>query len=300
MEHNAFARVRDLLRYARSARWVAALCGVATAILYTVLVLLGALFADLIVSRGRIPNFAQLPVAEQRAFLDEWKALPEEDRQRAVQHLGFADADNDPSRVKTYQTLVASESVDMPPVPGQMNPDALKEWGNKRKLTGDLYMAAATEHEFRWRAYVWHYLNQRVSSEAADHWQAKIEPTGFFQPPGLGEDNSRPFGSLSLVVRQRNTPVGRAVATFASVSGWTWKGTDPNRSYATGLFVMALAIIFVRAVLIAIMNEAASRAALEVITRLRRSMKPVRSLRAKWNKFTKHSNTISPINGVTP
>jgi hypothetical protein len=129
--------------------------------------------------------------------------------------------------VKVYQTLVATENVELPPVPGQMTPEALKEWGTKRKLSGDLYMAAATEHEFRWRAYVWHYLGKRVSAEAAAHWQPMIEPNGFFQPPGLGEDNSRSFGALSLVVRQRNTTVGRAV--FAGAGGGSTRCSATRR-----------------------------------------------------------------------
>ena len=62
MEPSALARVGSFLRYARPARWTAVLCGIATAVLYALLILLLALFADLLVTRGRIPNFAQLPV----------------------------------------------------------------------------------------------------------------------------------------------------------------------------------------------------------------------------------------------
>lgn len=283
MEQNALARVRELFRYAQPARTVAIVCGVVVGGLYVLLVLLGALFADLLVSRGRIPNFAQLPVAEQQAFLDEWKALPEEDRQLALKHLSFGDLETPPAKMDTqpwdvqarwkgYQTLLGGDAVEMPPVPGQMTPESLKQWATKRKIAGDPYFAAAVEHEYRWRAYVWLTLHQRVSTEAADHWQPKIEPGEAFQPPGLGEDNSRQFGLLSLVVRQRNTTTGRIVANVAAISGWTWHGENANRAYATGLFLVAIFVLFLRAVLLAVLNDAAGRAVLEVITRLRRSL----------------------------
>src|SRR6476619_464535 len=98
MGPSAFARVRALLRYARPAQWTAILSGVATAILFAFLVLLLALFADLLVTRGRIPSFAQLPVAEQDAVAKDWDALNPEDRARALQHVGFTEFQNQPDR----------------------------------------------------------------------------------------------------------------------------------------------------------------------------------------------------------
>src|SRR3954466_2091896 len=91
MESSAFSRVRSLFRYTRPAQWTAILSGMATALLYALLVLLLALFVDLLVTRGRIPNFAQLSVPEQRAVLNDWSALRPEERVRALQHLGFGE-----------------------------------------------------------------------------------------------------------------------------------------------------------------------------------------------------------------
>src|SRR3954451_20286156 len=91
MESSAFSRVRSLFRYSRPTQWAAILSGIATAILFALLLLLLGLFVDLLVTRGRIPNFAQLSVREQDAVLEEWSALPDEDRVRALAHVGFSD-----------------------------------------------------------------------------------------------------------------------------------------------------------------------------------------------------------------
>src|SRR5688572_29558511 len=99
MESSAFSRVRSLLKYARPAQWTAILSGVATALLYALLILLLALFVDLLVTRGRIPNFAQLSVAEQRVALQEWSELDEPERVRALRHLGFVEPEGGRSAV---------------------------------------------------------------------------------------------------------------------------------------------------------------------------------------------------------
>jgi ATP-binding cassette, subfamily B, bacterial len=280
MGPSAFARVRALLRYARPAQWTAIISGVATAVLYALLILLLALFADLLVTRGRIPTFAQLPVAEQEAVARDWAALDEADRAQALQHVGFAEFQNPPdraaattpevqSRSRLYQNLKGGEGIEAPPVPGRATEDNLRDWAAKRRLAGDPYVQALTENEWRWRAFVWHYLNRRVGPDAAAKWQPDPEA---FVPPGLGEENQGHYGILGLVVRQRHTLWGRPVAALASIAGWTWRGDDANRTYLTGLLVLGLILVLLRGLALVLMNDAASRAALEVVTRLRRSI----------------------------
>src|SRR5262249_45466141 len=94
MEPNAFSRVRSLLRYARPAQWTAIISGIATAVLYGVLLLVLALVVDRLVTRGRVPGFAELPAREQEAALKDWAALSEDDRSRALQEVGFGPVDN--------------------------------------------------------------------------------------------------------------------------------------------------------------------------------------------------------------
>jgi ATP-binding cassette subfamily B protein len=254
----------------------------ATAFLYALLVLLLALFTDLLVSRGRIPNFAQLSVREQEAVQREWLELAEADRARAIQRLGYAEFETPPAKPewlwpeeyahwRTYRDLVG-DANDPLPIPGQANADQLKDWAAKRSFVTDPYQSAAAEQELRWRALVWLVLEHRVNHEAAEKWQPPVDPGKTFVPVGPGEDNRRPFGILGLVVRQRNTAWGHVAATFASAAGWTWRGEDANRAYLIGLLFLGLGLVFLRGLCMVLMNDAAASAALEVVTRLRRAI----------------------------
>src|SRR5438270_248858 len=182
MTTDGFSHARSFLRYARPARWTAVCCGIATALLYALLVLLLALFADLLVTRGRIPNFAQLPVREQDAVLRDWSGLDSAERARALQHLGFAEFETPPVRFdllppetlakwRLYQALMGAEGVEAAPVPGRATPEQLRDWAAKRQYIGDIYYHAALENELRWRALVWSDLDRRLSPDAAERWQ---------------------------------------------------------------------------------------------------------------------------------
>src|SRR5262245_58783590 len=283
MEPSAFSRVRGLLRYARPAKWTAIVSGVMTAILYALLLLVLALFVDLLVTRGRVPTFAQLPVREQESVLKDWAALPTDERERALRQVGFgeieapkseADTAEAQARWRLYQAIVGVEGYEPPPVPGSTSAESLRDWAAKRRFAGDPYLLAAVEHEWRWRAFVWHYLDRRVGPEAAERWEAETDGKSPFVPPGLGlgEDNRKGYGILGLVVRQRSTWWARPTSSFASVAGWTYKGDDPNRVYLTGLLIVGLGLVLLRGVFMVVMNDAAARAALGVVTRLRRSI----------------------------
>jgi ATP-binding cassette subfamily B protein len=261
MESSAFSRIRSLLKYARPARWTAAVSGVLTAILFGLLVVLLGLFVDLLVTRGRIPSFARLPAREQEAVAREWAALPAADRQRALEQVGAAQTDRP----------AAAPDDDGLPVPSAVTAENLRAWAAHQHVTGDPYTAAVAANEVRWRAYVWQYLDRHVGPEAASRWA----PAADENAPAvarLAETSQRPYGVLGLVVRQRNTPWARFASTFASAAGWSWRGADPNRSYMTGLLVLALAFVLLRGICMVVMNDAAARASLEVVTRLRRSI----------------------------
>ena len=55
MDNAAFTRAKRFLNYVPIAKWLSILCGVATAILFVGLLLVLALFADLMVNHGKIP-----------------------------------------------------------------------------------------------------------------------------------------------------------------------------------------------------------------------------------------------------
>jgi ABC-type multidrug transport system fused ATPase/permease subunit len=265
MDTPSFSRVRDLLRYARPARWTAILTGMSTAVLFALLILLLAMFVDLLATRGRIPTFTQLPVRDQESAAREWSALPEEDRARALRQLGYGEQRNSPE----YQALLGGEGKDPTPIASRASAEDYKAWAAKRKYDGDPVALAAMEHEIRWRAYVWHLLDRRVGDEAARSYQPAVDPNA---PVVAVNDERRAHGILGLVVRQRNTVWGRSAGALASVAGWTWRGEDPNRNYLTGLLLIGLGLALLRTICMVLMNDAAARATLEVVTRLRRSI----------------------------
>jgi ATP-binding cassette, subfamily B, bacterial len=283
MEPSAFSRVRSLFKYARPARWMAILAGVATAVLYAALVLLLALFVDLLVTRGRIPSFAQVTAREQETAARDWAALSPEDRSEALERVGARQSEHAPDRDGSpeavfrwllYQeasTLLGNEGAEPPPVPSTLTAENLQAWAVRQKVRTDPYTLAIAVNELRWRALIWQYLDRRVGSEAGGRWLGEMD-TGAIPLAGVAEANQRPYGVLGLVVRHRNTAWARVTSNFASVAGWTWRGTDPNRAYMTGLLVVGLILVLLRGICMVLMNDAAARASLEVVTRLRRSI----------------------------
>jgi ATP-binding cassette subfamily B protein len=69
MEREAFARAWRFLSYHPVAKWSALAAGAGTGVLYVALLIVVGLVADLMVSRGQIPSFADLPRSHQEAFL---------------------------------------------------------------------------------------------------------------------------------------------------------------------------------------------------------------------------------------
>ena len=65
VERQAFARARRYLRYSPIALWLAHASAFASGIFYVALLILLGLFADLVISRGQIPSFHDLPQQDQ-------------------------------------------------------------------------------------------------------------------------------------------------------------------------------------------------------------------------------------------
>ena len=265
--------------FSSRAKWLAIFAGIGAGIFYVFIVLLMALFVDLLVSRGRTPNLAQLSVPEQEQFLEAWKSLPEETRIEAARHIGYGNFDSSSkSPVKAedkqrFDTWVALAKIDkLPPLPGRLNPDELKKWSEERGAA-DGYVLAMKEHELRWRAYVWHFLKEHIGEDAANAYQPKVNAADQPPVPGLGEENRNPHGVLSLVVRLRGSLAGRLLNFVALLNPWMWEGSegrDPNRHYLTGLLMLAIAAALLRAACMVTMNIQASKATVDAVMRLRR------------------------------
>ena len=69
MSDTSFARARQFLDYNLTGKWLAILSSASTAVLYMVLLGLLGLFVDLVVSRGELPPYYDLPEAEKSSLL---------------------------------------------------------------------------------------------------------------------------------------------------------------------------------------------------------------------------------------
>lgn len=283
MERNAFSRAKGYLDYSSRAKWLAIGGGIASGFFYVFLVLILALLVDLLVTRGRVPNFAQLSVPEQEHFVDTWKRLSDADRLGAIRQVGYSDFEansqspakpSDKARHATFLSLIRTDNF--PPLPGKMNAEDLKKWSQTRGPTNDPpYVEAMKEHELRWRAYVWLYLRERVNPDAANCYQPSVKPSEAPPLPGLGEENREPHGVMSLVVRLRGTFAGRLLNGIATFNPWMWdnsNGRDANRSMLTGLLLLAIAGALGRTGCMMLMNLQAARTTIEAVTRLRRAI----------------------------
>ncbi len=72
MDNTAFHRARRFLNYHPVAKWVAIASSVATAVLFFVLILILALYVDIVVNRGELPSLFQVPVEQREAFYAEF------------------------------------------------------------------------------------------------------------------------------------------------------------------------------------------------------------------------------------
>ena len=220
MERDAFARARLYLNYSRSAKWLALTTAVGTGILYVALLVVLGLFADLLVSRGQLPLLRSLPLNRQTEVLTDWNQL--EARKESL--LGVV------AEERTADTLAAADASTLP----------------------------AADRELVWRAYLYHYLEHRVSPGAA----ARLADKPLDEPIGN-------CGVLSLVVRSQPRLYGRSLARLARWNPWMW---DNYRYYLLGLFILAVLLALARAILRFVMITAAARATVEAATRLRRAV----------------------------
>jgi ATP-binding cassette subfamily B protein len=132
---------------------------------------------------------------------------------------------------------------------------------------GDWESLSGVQHETAWHARTRQILQQRVGDAAAER-----VPTDW---PAFTEAQ---VGILSLVVRDQaaGKPLTPFVAWLARWNHWMWEsqpvGRWPFPPYLTGLFLIALVLTLVGALLSYANREAAARASVEASTRLRRAV----------------------------
>jgi ATP-binding cassette subfamily B protein len=132
VEREAFARAWRFLSYRPAAKWAAVSAGVATAVLYLFLLFILGLYADLVVSQGRIPFFRTLAAPAQERFAYDWASFSEEERPQLLENLGI-DAQS------ARELAAKSDTLELPLI----------------------------EQELTWRARVYQILQDRINVTAA-------------------------------------------------------------------------------------------------------------------------------------
>jgi ABC-type multidrug transport system fused ATPase/permease subunit len=105
-ERDAFAKACSYLNYSPVAKWTAHVAAAGTGLVYVALLVVLWLYADLMVSRGRLPNYQELTPLEQSRFREQWSNLSVEERVARLEQIGFG-----PTQARKYATLEPSDQV---------------------------------------------------------------------------------------------------------------------------------------------------------------------------------------------
>lgn len=244
MERQAFARALRFLDYLPLAKWTSLVASIATGVLFAALLVVVALFVDLLDSQGEIPPLERLPLPVQQRF---GAGLPETDEPESAASLK--------DRLQKSLDLAG---------------DAwwAQSWDDEIKT---LAKTEQSRRNLQWLIHLPALVEAEVGVNAAIQvrealWSAMVHD-------GLERAVLRPledFGSLGLVVRTHGAPYGKLIARFAAADPWTWR--YGNHHYLQGLFIAALCLALLRFALAFAAQYSAARATLEAVTRLRRAV----------------------------
>ena len=165
MEREAFARARRYLNYSPIATWTALLAAVATGVLYVALLVILGLFADLLVSRGDIPNLRDYPPVEQGRFLEEWDKLTPDQKFVALSALHLKEEKTNELSSRSHPAL------------------------------------SKMDQELLWRAGVVHVIKSRVGEAAASLAAEDFSERGILSLVVRSQDRiyARPVGWFAMV-----------------------------------------------------------------------------------------------------
>lgn len=106
MKPQAFVRARSFLDFDPLAKWSSLAASVGTGIIYVALLIVLALFADLMVHRGQVPTYTELSPAEQEDFLSYWQRLKSEERRQRLSDYGVGE--------KAVESITGTETSQQP------------------------------------------------------------------------------------------------------------------------------------------------------------------------------------------
>lgn len=231
-QRNAFARAWSFLDFKLAAKWTALVCAAGTGVLYIALLVLLALFTDLVITRGRIPAYRELPPGERDRFWQAWERIEKPDRRTALYDLTGSN--------EKSMRLTQIDEVDT---------------------------AAPADQEELWRAYVFTLLGERVGHEAAVGYREQSNASVENRDYSLGvlpfviDARDRVIGRMVAYLARWNH--------WMWDYGRDEKG---NASYMAKLGLMAFGLALLRTLLMFIMRNAGALASVEAATRLRRAI----------------------------
>jgi ATP-binding cassette subfamily B protein len=254
VDRNAFSRARHFLLYHPVATWSALLAGIGTGILYLLLLFLLSLFADLIVNKGNIPAFHDLPAHVRESYEQELQGVNEE----------LSDKETE------WKRRLVNTGLSEPHITAAQRDELVRLMAAEPKA-----QAPASEKERRqeifWRWKIDEYLHREVGPGASALVRQKTRDlAGRMSLDAVLERDIPDTGILSLAVRTQHRADGSVIALLARLNDWSWD--DGFATYLGGLFLAAVLLALLRAMLMFIMYYMAARATTEATTRLRRAL----------------------------
>ncbi len=269
----AFAKACAYLNFNRTAQWTAHAAGVGSCLIYVALLVILWLFADLMVSRGRLPTYHDVPQAAQDRFRAEWNSLPPPPPTdpRPLAADAAAGALGDP-----FGASAVAVAAGPPPEIDLTNKRVEQLQGAGYDLSRSLDLARLDvapdmnqgDLAALWRAHLASVISQsvRVPDPALG---AMLHPTNYHEID---------HGMLSLVVRSRlnNEWHAPVIAWVARWNPWLWNTSavpvSPFSLHLTGLLLLAIVLILLGTFLLLLMYEMAARAVIGAAHRFRRAV----------------------------
>jgi ATP-binding cassette subfamily B protein len=233
---NAFSKACAYLNFSSRAKWAALVAGAGTGVVGVALLTVLWLFSDLMVWRGRVPDWEELAPLQQERTEQFWRDSEEEDREQWLQWAGF-DA-------KTVEALAARSFEELD----------------------------SSQKEAVWEEIVYYRLAERVGQDAADR-VFRPSPT---TRSGYALDRSNHGILSLVVREQAVARWWTPFPLVARYNHWMWNAPPDARpvlpTYLTGLALLAVTLGLLWVFLVVLNREAAARAAIEATTRLRRAV----------------------------
>ncbi|HVS37478.1 MAG TPA: ABC transporter ATP-binding protein [Gemmataceae bacterium] len=269
-ERTAFAKACAYLNFNRAAQWTAHAAAVGSCLVYIALLAVLWLFADLMVSRGRLPAYHDVSKAAQDRFITEWNNLPPPADPRAPLTAAAVGVMGDPlgeTAVPAGVVVAADRTTNQRVI-------QLERAGFNPVRSLELASVTAASNmppddlDALWRAHLATVIQQSLNVPDA-RLHEMLKPSYYHEVD---------HGLLSLVVRSQinrdlQAPV---IALIARWNGWLWNlSPEPPwviSLHLTGLLLLSVVLALLGTFFLLLMYEMAARAVIGAAHRFRRAV----------------------------